>query len=79
MAGAFHAWKDEERFCRVVGLDEIEKNDFNLNIPRYVDTTEPEEEIDVEEELATLRELMAERDQAETVMLGHLEEVGYDA
>ena len=52
MAGAFHAWKDEERFCRVVDLDEIEKNDFNLNIPRYVDTTEPEEEIDVAAELA---------------------------
>jgi type I restriction-modification system DNA methylase subunit len=25
-------------FARVVGLDEIEENEFNLNIPRYVDT-----------------------------------------
>ena len=79
MAGAFHAWEDEERFCRVVDLDEIEKNDFNLNIPRYVDTTEPEEEIDVGEELATLKALMAERDEAEQKMLGYLEELGYGA
>jgi type I restriction enzyme M protein len=79
MAGAYHAWADEERFCRVVDLEEIEKNEFNLNIPRYVDTTEPEEPIDVEEELAVLKDLMAERDQAEQEMLGHLEELGYGA
>lgn len=77
LASAFHAWKDEERFCRVVDIEEIEKNDFNLNIPRYVDTTEPEEEIDVAAELKVLRELMAERDKAEQVMLAHLEELGY--
>lgn len=79
LAGAFHAWQDDERFCRVVGLHEIERNDFNLNIPRYVDTTEPEEEIDVAEELAKLKELMVERDEAEGRMLGYLEELGYGA
>ncbi len=79
LAGAFHAWEDEERFCRVVDLEEVEKNDFNLNIPRYVDTTEPEEDIDVAAELATLRGLMAERDAAERTMLGYLEELGYGA
>jgi type I restriction enzyme M protein len=77
LAGAFHAWRDEERFCRVVGLDEIERNELNLNIPRYVDTTEPEEEIDVAEELTKLKELMAERDEAERKMLGYLEDLGY--
>lgn len=79
LAGAYHAWEDEERFCRVVGLEEIEKHDFNLNIPRYVDTTEPEEPIDVEEELKQLKELMAARDQAEQEVLGYLEELGYEA
>jgi type I restriction enzyme M protein len=78
LAGAFHAWKDEERFCRVVDLDEIAKNDFSLNIPRYVDTTEPEQEIDVGEVLATLKTLMAERDEAEEKMLGYLEGLGYE-
>ncbi len=78
LAGAFHAWKDEERFCRVVPLHEIEGNDFNLNIPRYVDTTEPMEEIDVAAELKVLKGLMAERDAAEKRMLGYLRELGYD-
>jgi type I restriction enzyme M protein len=77
MAGAFHAWEDVERFCRVIGIDEIEMNDFNLNIPRYVNTTEPEASIDMEEELATLKLLLAERNQAEEKMLGYLKELGY--
>jgi type I restriction enzyme M protein len=77
LAAAYHAWQDEERFCRVVDLEEIDRNDFNLNIPRYVDTTEPEEPIHVSEELATLKALMAERDHAERTMLEYLEDLGY--
>lgn len=38
---------DKDRFSRKVGRDEIESNDWNLNIPRYVDTREPEEIIDL--------------------------------
>lgn len=79
LAGAFHAWEDEERFCRVVELDEIDTNDFNLNIPRYVDTAEPEEEIDVGDELAALKALIEERDEAEKKMLEKLSEVGYES
>lgn len=79
LAGAFHRWQDEERFCRVVELEEIERNDFNLNIPRYVDTTEPEEGIDVGEELAKLKVLMAEREEAEGRMLAYLKELGFSA
>ena len=79
MAGAFHAWKDEEGFCRVVDLEEIEANGFNLNIPRYVNTTEPPDEIDVGAELASLKTVMAERDAAEEKMLAYLGELGYEA
>lgn len=37
-----------EKYARPVLLDEIKENDYNLNIPRYVDTFEEEEEIDLE-------------------------------
>ncbi len=40
---------DVERYAHVVTLDEIRENDYNLNIPRYVDTFEQEEEIDLAE------------------------------
>lgn len=37
----------ETRYSRRVGMKEIEENDFNLNISRYVSTAEAEEEIDL--------------------------------
>lgn len=46
---------DEPRYARRVSMDEIEKNDFNLNISRYISTAVSEEEIDLE---ATHRKLM---------------------
>lgn len=39
--------KQESRYSRRVGMEEIEQNDFNLNISRYVSTAEAEEEIDL--------------------------------
>jgi len=39
--------KEEPRYSRRVGMGEIEKNDFNLNISRYVSTAQAEEEIDL--------------------------------
>jgi type I restriction enzyme M protein len=41
--------KEEERYSRTVSLEEIEKNDFNLNISRYVSTAKPEEIIKLDE------------------------------
>jgi type I restriction enzyme M protein len=41
--------EDVEKYAHVASLDEIKANDFNLNIPRYVDTLEQEEEIDLSE------------------------------
>lgn len=36
------------KYSRMVGLEEIEKNEFNLNLPRYIDSTEPEDIQDIE-------------------------------
>jgi type I restriction enzyme M protein len=41
--------EDVEKYAHVALLDEIKANDFNLNIPRYVDTLQQEEEIDLAE------------------------------
>ncbi|MGL1921230.1 MAG: type I restriction-modification system subunit M [Hyphomicrobiales bacterium] len=50
---------EEKRYARRVSMEEIEKNDFNLNISRYVSTAKPEEEIilsDVNDELVKLED-----------------------
>jgi type I restriction enzyme M protein len=73
---AYRARKDVDKFAHRATIEEITENEFNLNIPRYVDTFEPEEEIDVaavqkeidaiETELADVRKRMA----------GYLKELG---
>lgn len=60
-----------EKYAHIADFKEIRENDFNLNIPRYVDTFEEEEEIDIdavqkeidalEKELAEVRIKMAEK------------------
>ncbi|WP_199519228.1 type I restriction-modification system subunit M [Psychrobacter sp. bablab_jr012] len=68
-----------DKYAYVASLDEIKENDFNLNIPRYVDTFEPEAEID----LVAVREqrlaLKAELASLESEMENYLKELGYDA
>ena len=56
---------------------EIEENDFNLNIPRYVDTFEEEEEIDLMAVRAERQALKADLAELETRMEVYLRELGY--
>jgi type I restriction enzyme M protein len=79
IAATFHAWKDVPKYARVVDLAEIEKNDFNLNISRYVETAEAAEKVDVATAIARLREAERKRAEAEAKMDGFLKELGYDA
>ena len=74
---AYRGFKDVERFAHVAELEEIQGNDFNLNISRYVDTTEPVEVIPVEEALAQLRVAERRRDEAVAKMDELLAEMGY--
>lgn len=60
-----------KRYFSIVDMDEIEENEFNLNIPRYVDTFEPEEQIDLKEAIADFKAAM----QTESVVEKELEEL----
>ena len=74
---AYRAFEDADRFARVADLAEIEGNDFNLNISRYVDTTEPVAVMSVENALAQLRDAERRRDEAVSRMDELLAEMGY--
>ncbi len=65
------------KHARVVDVSEVEENEYNLNIPRYVDTFEPEEPIDVAAALADLATAEAERTGAEKRLRELLKGVGY--
>lgn len=64
--------KEIEKFSRLVQPEEIAENDYNLNITRYVDTFEEEEEIDISANLKELRELEPQIQKLEKEMDGYL-------
>ena len=74
---ACEVFAESERFAHVADLTEIAANDFNLNISRYVDTTEPLRVMSVEDALAQLREAEQRRDAAVARMDDLLAELGY--
>ena len=57
----FRNYTDVERYARVVLRDEISQNGWDLRISRYVDASNAEERIDIEEALRSLRALEARR------------------
>ena len=69
---------ERERYSHKATFEEIEANGFNLNIPRYVDTFEPEPEVDLQAVQNEIRDL--ERQLAETreKMNFYLKELGID-
>jgi type I restriction enzyme M protein len=75
---ALYADPDELlKHARVVGLDEIKENEFNLNIPRYVDTFEPEPRIEVTDALEALRRAEKAAQDAEGQLRELLKGIGY--
>ena len=65
IADVFNNKKEIDKFSRLVSLKEIEENDFNLNITRYIDTFEDEEEIDIDEVNKQLKEIDKELEETE--------------
>ncbi|NUU75334.1 type I restriction-modification system subunit M [Paenibacillus xylanilyticus] len=55
-----------EKYAHVVTFEEIKENDFNLNIPRYVDTFEEEEPIDMAKIGSTIQDIRKEKEQLES-------------
>ena len=79
IVAAYQARKDVDRYAHLAGLNEIKENDYNLNIPRYVDTFAEEEEIDLMAVRAERVKLKSELAELEEKMEGYLKELGYGA
>ncbi|MBU2977429.1 type I restriction-modification system subunit M [Alteromonas sp. C1M14] len=73
----YKARENVDKYAYLATLEEIAENDFNLNIPRYVDTFEEEEEIDLVAVRTERLALQSELAELEAEMAGYLEELGY--
>jgi len=75
---AFDAYQDVEKYAAVVDLAKVKENDCNLNISRYVDTAEAEDEIDIESVIAEIREVKEKAAETEAKLNGYLRELGFE-
>ena len=68
--------REIEKYSHIATFDEIKENDFNLNIPRYVDTFEEEEEIDLVKVKADIAKAESDLAEVQEKMKKYLEELG---
>ncbi|MFT7421278.1 MAG: type I restriction enzyme M protein, partial [Arcticibacterium sp.] len=73
----FKNWEAIDKYSHIASFAELKENDFNLNIPRYVDTFEEEEPVDIAETQAEIKALKKQITQVEEKMEAFLTELGY--
>lgn len=78
IVNAYKDRKDIDKFAHVATMDEIKTNDYNLNIPRYVDTAEEEPEIDLSEVTSSINAIDSEIDKVSVELKKSFEELGLE-
>ena len=71
--------KNKEKYAHVATMEEIKENDFNLNIPRYVDTFEEEEPVDLKHVVAELKKLEDDIKEVDKAIKEQCDELEIDA
>jgi type I restriction enzyme M protein len=75
---AYKERKDEEKYSHVALLSEIAENDYNLNIPRYVDTFEEEEAVNLKAVSKELKNLEKNIQTTDSTIAAYCKELGID-
>jgi len=73
---AYDGGQDIDKFMRIVDMTEIKENDYNLNIARYIDTSEEEELVDLGATLASIKEIEVQEKAIDEKLAGYLKELG---
>ncbi len=73
---AFGKFEAVDKYAHAATLEEIKENEFNLNIPRYVDTFEPDPEVNIPAVQKEIADLEAELATVEDELAGYLKELG---
>ena len=72
----YNNYETVDKYSYVASLEEIKENEYNLNIPRYVDTFEEEEMVDMDAVAQNILNIKAELEEVEKQMAKYLEELG---
>ncbi|MDT8394609.1 MAG: type I restriction-modification system subunit M [Bacteroidales bacterium] len=68
-----------EKYSYVAAIEEVTENDYNLNIPRYVDTFEEEEQVDIQQVSKNLKQLNEEIEKVDKDIALYCKELGIDS
>ncbi|PEB16998.1 type I restriction-modification system subunit M [Bacillus toyonensis] len=70
--------EDVEKYAHVATFDEVKENDFNLNIPRYVDTFEEEEPVDMASIGSTIKDIRKEKAELESSLYNMISSLQFE-
>jgi len=73
---AYDANEEVDKYMRIVDLTEIAENDYNLNISRYIDTSEPELEVDLQLVKTNIAKIEEKEKEIDAKLAGFLKELG---
>ena len=79
IVSTFRERKAEDKYSYVAQIEEVRENDFNLNIPRYVDTFEEEEAVDLGNVAQELKALEVEMLETDKVIANYCKQLGIEA
>jgi len=77
ITSAIENFKDIDRYCHVADKEEIKENEYNFNVPRYVDISEPEEPVDIQATIDEIKKLDKEREKIEEKVWQDLKELKF--
>jgi len=69
--------KEKSKKSRIITIDEIKDNEYNLSVRRYIDNSEPEEEIDIQFAINNISKLEKEKAKLEKLVFADLKELGF--
>jgi type I restriction enzyme M protein len=74
---AFTKYEEIAGYSHIADFKELRENEYNLNVPRYVDISEGEEEIDIQRTIYELKKLEKEKQDIEVQVTKNLSELGF--
>src|SRR5215207_8276624 len=77
IVSAFKNYTDIDKYCHIADFEELQENEFNLNVPRYVDISQSGEEIDIQTTIDELKKLQQERNELQIQVNTNLKELGF--
>jgi type I restriction enzyme M protein len=69
------SYKNIDKYCHIADIAELEENEFNLNVTRYVDISEPEDQINIQDTYNSLQKLYSEQDKLKKLVESDLKDL----